>query len=119
MLKEFICINCPLGCRLTVELEGNQVLSVVGNTCKRGFEYAAQEAVLPARVLTGNMKAQGSNTPFSVKTDRPVPKQMLLACAMELKRHHPSLPIHSGDIIISNILNTGANVIATRGLVRS
>ena len=33
--KELICIGCPLGCNLTVEMDGVQVISVSGNTCKR------------------------------------------------------------------------------------
>ena len=38
--KELICIGCPLGCNLTVEMDGGQVVSVNGNTCKRGDDYA-------------------------------------------------------------------------------
>ena len=38
--KELICIGCPMGCALTVETEGNEVLSVTGNTCPRGESYA-------------------------------------------------------------------------------
>ena len=29
--KELICIGCPLGCNLTVEMDGGQVVSVNGN----------------------------------------------------------------------------------------
>ena len=37
MKKEIItCINCPMGCRMEVEHEAGQVLSVSGNTCARG-----------------------------------------------------------------------------------
>ena len=38
--KELICIGCPLGCNLTVGMDGGQVVSVNGNTCKRGDDYA-------------------------------------------------------------------------------
>ena len=38
--KSFICINCPLGCPLTVTVENGEVKSVTGNTCKRGELYA-------------------------------------------------------------------------------
>ena len=41
--SEFICINCPLGCMLTVEYEGKNIISVTGNTCPRGDKYARQE----------------------------------------------------------------------------
>ena len=42
---EITCINCPVGCRLSVTLENGQVTSVTGNTCKRGEIYARQECV--------------------------------------------------------------------------
>ena len=38
--KELTCICCPMGCALSVELEGSNVLTVKGNTCKRGDTYA-------------------------------------------------------------------------------
>ena len=34
--RNLICIGCPMGCELNVEIEGKQVVSVTGNTCKRG-----------------------------------------------------------------------------------
>ena len=85
MKKELVCINCPIGCRLDIEIKNDVVSSVDGNLCRRGENYARQEAVMPLRVLTGNMKPHGCSWPFSVITDRPIPKDMLLACALELK----------------------------------
>ena len=114
MKKELICINCPLGCHMTVDIENDIVSHVTGNNCKRGKEYAAQEAILPMRVLTGNMRAKGCIQPFSVKSDGPVPKAMLLKCASELKNHHPEAPIVRGQIVITDILGTGVNMIATQ-----
>ena len=31
---QLICIGCPMGCPMTVEMEDGKVLSVTGNTCK-------------------------------------------------------------------------------------
>ena len=39
--KELICIGCPLGCAITVTMDGGNVVSITGNTCKRGSDYAA------------------------------------------------------------------------------
>ncbi len=114
MDKSIVCIGCPLGCRLVAVVEGNTVRSVSGNACKRGVAYAKQEAVMPLRVLTGNMRARGCRLPFSVITDKPVPRHMLLACAAELKRHRPAPPIAMGDMVIRDILQTGCNIIATQ-----
>ncbi len=35
---ELICIGCPLGCNLTVDMDGSEVVEVKGNTCKKGKE---------------------------------------------------------------------------------
>ncbi len=114
MERSILCIGCPLGCRLTVVLDDGSVVRVSGNACKRGDAYARQEAVQPLRRLTGTMRAAGCNRPFSVITDKPVPKELLLACAAELKRHAPEPPIQFGDVVLTNILGTGCQVIATQ-----
>ena len=114
MNKSIVCIGCPLGCRLTAEIETGSVQRVSGQSCLRGEAYARQEAVRPMRVLTGNMKAAGCQRPFSVTTSKPIPKEMLLACAAELKRHHPQPPVFAGDRVIENILDTGCDVLATQ-----
>ena len=37
MQKNIICVSCPMGCGITVELnDSGEVVSVTGNTCKRG-----------------------------------------------------------------------------------
>ena len=50
--REFICINCPLGCALTVTMEQGQVLKVEGNTCPRGKSYGEKEVTNPTRIVT-------------------------------------------------------------------
>ena len=46
------CIGCPMGCQLTVTMEGNEILSVEGNTCPRGDIYARKEVTNPTRIVT-------------------------------------------------------------------
>ena len=115
--KELICILCPRGCRLTAvrnEKSGPEEMEVSGNSCKRGPEYAKQELTKPVRILTALMRPAGSEKPVSVKTDRPVPKEMLTACAVQIYRTHPEGKVRRGDVLIRNILGTGADVVATR-----
>lgn len=50
--RELVCIGCPLGCPLTVELDGDEVVSVSGNTCKRGDVYA-RKAIMQYAQLKG------------------------------------------------------------------
>ena len=50
--RELTCINCPMGCRITVTMEGDDIIAVEGNTCKRGFVYACNEVKSPVRTVT-------------------------------------------------------------------
>ena len=49
--RELICIGCPLGCMIQVEMDGAEVVSVTGNTCKRGDDYARKEVTNPTRIV--------------------------------------------------------------------
>lgn len=115
--KQFICINCPMGCRLTVQVEEGRAVSVEGNECKRGEEFARQEAVEPMRILTSLMRVKGREKPFSVKTSAPVPRKLLTDCAAWIFAHPAApeaLPIHIGDVIIENICKSGVDIISTQ-----
>lgn len=38
--RQMTCIICPMGCSITVKMEGEEILEISGNTCKRGAAYA-------------------------------------------------------------------------------
>ena len=114
--KEFICIRCPVGCRLTAMVGNGEVTEVRGNTCARGAAYAKQEAVSPTRTLVCLMRARDRQRPFSVKSSVPVPKDMMFRCLNEIYACRPEAPIREHDVLIRNILGTGADIIATSEL---
>jgi CxxC motif-containing protein len=114
MQKQLICINCPMGCRLEITLENDQVTQVAGNICPKGVSYAGQEAVRPMRVLTSLMFAANRDKPFSVKTAAPVPKSLLFDCVDAIFAVHPTPPLACGDIVISDVCGTGVDVISTQ-----
>ena len=117
MEKMITCINCPVGCRMSVQLSDNGTfLSVSGNTCPRGARYAQQEVTAPERMITAVIPVSGSDIPLSVKTDVPIPKKMIHPVMKELAFASVAVPVHAGDIILSDVLHTGANIIATRSL---
>ena len=110
------CINCPMGCRMEVTHEGEQVLSVTGNTCKRGDAYARQECVKPLRMVTAVAKVQGRDMPVSVKTRAPIPKKDIDGCMRAILETPFAAPIAAGDVLIENVCGTGVDVIATKSL---
>lgn len=118
MKREMVCVACPLGCSLSVELDKNgTVTSVTGNTCKRGEKYAIDECTNPVRMLTTTMKVNGGSLPvISVKTSSPIPKDKMLECMKEINKEVVDAPIKMGAVLISNICETGVDIVATNEL---
>ncbi len=117
MEQTITCINCPVGCRMTVTLsDQGEFVSVTGNTCPRGAKYAQQECTLPERMITAVIPVAGCETPLSVKTASPVPKKQIAAIMAELAGVQVSAPVEIGQVVLPNVLETGVNIIATRSL---
>lgn len=114
-LHKFICINCPLGCSLQVEVEGADIISISGNTCKRGEVYARNEVTNPVRVVTSTIKVIGGEQGIvSVKTKDPVPKDKIAACMEEIKKITVKAPVHIKDVAAKNIAGTKTEVVITK-----
>ena len=112
-----ICIGCPLGCPLTVEMEGNEVKSVSGNTCPRGDAYAKKELTNPTRIVTSTVRVTGGKLAMvSVKTESDIPKGKIFDCVKALKDVEVAAPVKIGDVIVENVAGTGVNVIATKNV---
>lgn len=112
-----ICIGCPLGCPLTVEMEGNEVKSVSGNTCPRGDAYAKKELTNPTRIVTSTVRVAGGKLAMvSVKTQSDIPKGKIFDCVKALKDVEVIAPVKIGDVIVENVAGTGVNVIATKNV---
>lgn len=114
--KELTCIGCPMGCPLTVEMEGSEVKQVTGYTCKRGKVYAEKEVTNPTRIVTSTVRVTGSaiTRMVSVKTREDIPKDRIFACVEALKDITVEAPIHIGDVILKNVAQTGVDIIATK-----
>ena len=114
-IRNLTCISCPMGCQITVEMDGNEVVSVTGNTCKRGDVYARKEVTNPTRIVTSTVRVIGGKADMvSVKTKEDIPKGKIFDCVKSLKGVEVEAPVHIGDVIIHDVLSTGADVIATR-----
>ncbi len=114
MEQVITCINCPIGCRMTVNVENGEVVSVTGNSCKRGLEYAAQESVAPKRMVTAVVAVAGRKTPVSVKTRTPIPKAEIFACMRAIEALRLSPPVRMGDVVCPDVCHSGVDVIATK-----
>lgn len=118
-MKELICINCPMGCHLTVDDSDLNNIKVTGNTCKRGEIYGINEILHPKRMVTSSVYViNGKENVLSVKTKEAIPKELIFECLKLLKQTKIEAPINIGDVIIKNVLNTGVDVVATRDVER-
>ena len=112
---EIICIICPLACpvKVTVDDRG-KVLDVANYMCKEGKEYAVAECKFPGRILTATIVSEGSNRALlPVRSNKPIPKGLLMDSMRSLSQVTVKPPIKMGQVIVSNILGTGADLIAT------
>jgi CxxC motif-containing protein len=115
--KQMICISCPLGCNLKVNLEADGVIKVTGNQCSRGESYGIEEALSPKRVVTATAKTNAPSAKrLPVKTNAPLPRELIEELLNEIYSMEVKLPVRKGDIVLKNIRGTGVNLIATRSM---
>ena len=112
VIRDLICIVCPKGCPMKVTLEGKEILNIEGFTCPRGKQYAIDECTSPMRTITSTARTSDGGV-VAVKTDRTIPKELMFECMKEINKTVASLPVQIGDILIENLLGTGANVVIT------
>jgi CxxC motif-containing protein len=112
-----ICIGCPLGCPLVVEMEGKEIVSVSGNTCKNGEKYARKELTNPTRIVTSTVRVVGGTLGMvSVKTSSDIPKGKIFDCVKELQAIDVPAPVCIGQVIIEDVAGTGVSIVATKNV---
>jgi len=105
--KEIICVSCPKGCRITIQNRDvtiqnrdGEIISITGNDCPRGIKYAEEEFINPLRILPTTVKVIGGELPLvSVKTEKAIPKRLLLKAMAEIAEIEMKAPIKIGQVI--------------------
>lgn len=113
-----ICIGCPMGCAVTLTIDDDgKVAGITGHKCKEGQKYVLDEYKNPVRTLTATLLTQDSSQPLlSVRTTAPIQKTKLAPGMTALAKVRAKPPIKIGDVITSNLLDTGVDVVATSDL---
>lgn len=108
-----ICIVCPEGCKMDVSFaEGD--LKVSGHRCKRGIKFAKDEILNPTRILTTTVSIQSKDLlRLPVRSNAGAPKKQIIPMIAFLRKMTLKAPIKMGDIIVSNILGSGVDIIAS------
>ena len=115
MQRNIICVACPMGCAMTVEIADNgEILSVEGNTCKRGDLYARSECTNPVRSLATTVKViDGVYNVVPCKSAGSLPKDKIFDCMEIINKAEATAPVKLGDVLVKNILGTGIDIVAT------
>lgn len=112
--KEMTCINCPMGCQLTVTIDGNDI-KVTGNACPRGEAYAKDEVIHPTRIVTSSIPVSNGER-VSCKTKMPIPKEKIFDIMKVIKKTKVNPPININDVLIENVCGTGVDIVATKNI---
>jgi CxxC motif-containing protein len=115
MSKDVICIMCPLGCDMKVEVEGQEVTDVQGHRCKKGVKHAEKEVFFPGRILTTTISTRIQGVPLlPVKSNKEIPKERLIEAVRTISKHSVTEPVQMGQTVIKDILGLGVDIIASR-----
>ena len=115
--KRYVCVICPNSCEIEAGYSDKGGLNVRGNLCKKGEEYVRKELLSPERGLTATVLVKGGILPLaSVKTSKPIPKKLMKQAAAEISKIEAEAPLKIGDVVLKNILNSGADVVVTKNV---
>ena len=115
-VRELTCIGCPLGCPLTVTIDGDKI-DVQGNTCPRGKIYAEKEVTNPTRIVTSSVHVKGGSIEMvSCKTEGDIPKGKIFDIMSEIRKTTVTAPVKIGDVMIKDCAATGVSIIATKNV---
>lgn len=114
MTRDMTCIICPRGCALKVEINGGNI-TVTGNSCPKGKQYAIDECTNPTRTVTSSVRVENrEDTMVSVKTASPIPKDKIFEVMRLIRAKSVCAPVGIGDIIIKDVF--GTNIVATKNI---
>jgi CxxC motif-containing protein len=117
---EITCISCPMGCDVELEVDDNdEIVEMEGASCPAGEKYVENEYYNPTRILPTTARVKNGVLPLvPVKSEEPIPKELLEETMEEIAKVELDAPVKLGDIVIEDVLDTGVNIVATRDLPR-
>ena len=87
-------------------------LSISGNLCPRGKQYAIDECTDPRRVVTSTVRSADGGV-VSCKTSGSVPKALIFEVMAVINKTVAPASVKIGDVLVKNVLDTGADIVAT------
>ncbi|WP_448535843.1 DUF1667 domain-containing protein [Pseudothermotoga sp.] len=118
-MEKIVCVLCPMGCKIKYNAVDGKIVAVEGNRCPRGLSYLEEELKEPKRIVPTSVRVVNGELPLaSVKTSKPIPRRLIPKFMELVKQVQVEAPVKVGDVILKNVLDTGADVVATRSVRR-
>lgn len=115
-MRELICIQCPLSCKLQVSGKPGQ-WQVEGNRCNRGREYAVEEVTDPRRTLTTTVSTCFREFPrLPVRTTGAIPLHQLDKVMQAANTVRVCRPVAPGQVVLADAGGTGVDLVATASM---
>ena len=112
-MKKLVCIVCPNSCELEITADENGI-SVSGNKCKRGVQFATDEMTAPKRTISSVVKTAFPSVPvLPVRVSAEIPKERIFDVMQEINHVTLRKRVRRGEAVIENVLSLGVDVIAT------
>ncbi|HEX7425126.1 MAG TPA: DUF1667 domain-containing protein [Terriglobales bacterium] len=119
MKGQFTCVVCPTSCLVNAEWNSTELLRTDHSQCKLAWDYVRGEIFDPRRTVTTTVRVDDGDLPLvSVKTDPPVPKGTVFEVMQHLAQVVVTAPVNIGDIVVTDVLGTGSNIVATKKIAR-
>ena len=114
------CIVCPNGCDIEVDTAPDGgILSIEGQTCRRGEEFARQEILDPQRTISSSVRLTGGELPLvSVRLSRPVPRARIPEVMEAIRALTLEAPTRIGDVALGHVLGLDSDVIVTKNVAK-
>lgn len=116
MIRDFICEGCPKKCLVSID-SVNGLNNVSGNECIKGYDIANKKIGEKKEVLTTLVRIKGGyKNVVGVKSTGPIDLKIHIECSKALSRLNVGAPISIGDIVCTNILNTGLDIVCVENV---
>lgn len=111
--QEIVCIVCPNSCVMQVD-SSSDALSVTGNKCKRGTEFAENEIKNPVRMLCTTVRTSLPGCPvLPVRLSAEIPKGRIFEAMASINAVTVNDPVRCGDVVLADLLGLGIDVLAS------
>ena len=115
--KEYTCIVCPKSCVGTLTVHDDGRMETEGFSCKNGEKYAINEYKDPRRVLTTTVSLKnGIYNLLPVVSTEEISRKVFRDCLDALYDLSVTAPVKAGDVIVSDIMGTGVDLIAAKSM---